>query len=460
MRYKKGKRGKGKKFGKEYIVPYIPNYDSPNTEEIDDNLVTPEADESNVASEQDHEDFQVDNAVAGEEIVELDLDDGDAGEETVESDLDNVDVSEEIVESDLDGGDVSEETVESDLDSGDVREEIVESDVENCVANRADKRKEKKKEKKKEKEKKKGKRADDTLIFDGPICVEEAEGPVDSEGVVIYIRGQNEVQEDDSQPIASEPDIPDEGLLKKGLKYRRARKVRKNKNYTLRIFVGILCIAGVYLLLTSKLFNIEEIDVVNNEYYTPEQVIEMAGVETNTNMFKTRMTPIEKALEKDSYIKNAQIKRKPFNKIEIILEEREEKYCILSEEKYIIADYEGIVLSIVEELPPLTVIDSLGVKEAEIGHEIKTESNLIFSEIISFLIAVEDNDLYFKQIEASDVMAKAYMTDIFLCKGAIKNMEKDMPQIKKVIHDLSEKQIGRGTIIVTGNGSCTFNPQI
>lgn len=264
-----------------------------------------------------------------------------------------------------------------------------------------------------------------------------------------------------SADAVNDGDADDESETgRQGLVHRRSKKVRKKKNYALRILLCLLGIAAVYLILTSKLFEIREIEVTNNNHYSAEQVIEMSGVETETNMFKTRMGRIEKKLEKDSYIENANIKRKPFHKVEIVLEEREENYCILSDNKYIIANYEGIVLSIVDEPPPLTVIRDIKVREAEIGGQLKTDSSLVFSEVISFLQTASENDMFFMEIVASDVIVKAYLNDIFLCKGTIKDMEKDIAQIKRVIHDLKEKQIARGTIIVTGNGSCTFNPEI
>ena len=408
MRYKKEKKRKGKEKGKEYLIPDTTYYDSPMEEEMDDNFSMQEIDEYDRFTEDD-------KLAASERFMEDDI----------YPDDERFTDSERFTEDDIYPPD--------EINGYDEQINL-----------------------------------EHTMVFDGAIVVDEAQGPVDAEGVVINERDGNNSGEPtndanadlgNSEEGLNNPNAANEIGIN-ALEERRSKKTRKRKNYTLRILVGMVCIAGVYLLLTSKLFNIEDISVVNNNHYTAEQIVEMSGIQTETNMFETRMTPIEKTLENDSYIKNATIKRKPFHKVEIILEEREEKYCILSEEKYVIADFEGVVLSITDEMPPLTVIDNLKIKEAEIGSVIKTESNLVFSEIISFLIEVEKNDMYFKQIEASDVTVKAYLTDIFLCKGSIKNLENDISQVKRVIHDLGEKQIGRGTIIVTGNGSCTYNPEI
>ena len=240
----------------------------------------------------------------------------------------------------------------------------------------------------------------------------------------------------------------------------RVKKVRKKKHYFLRFLLFVAIVVGLYYLLTSDLFEIREIEVMDNKHFNTQEVVKLSGIKTGTNMFKLKSTEIEEKLEKNAYIKSADIVRKPMHKLEIKVEERSEDFCVLSNEKYIVMDYDGVVLYISEEAPTMTVVKNMEVTDAKLGQELAVKNSYILTDTISFLKKVDESELFFKDIETTDLGVKAYMNEIFLCKGSFKDMEENIGNIKRVIHDLGKEKIGRGSIIVSGNGTFTFTPEI
>ena len=65
----------------------------------------------------------------------------------------------------------------------------------------------------------------------------------------------------------------------------REKKVRKKKHYLLRFLIVIGVIAAVVVFITSSYFDIKKIEVTGNEYYSDEEVINMANATTGKNIF-------------------------------------------------------------------------------------------------------------------------------------------------------------------------------
>ena len=66
---------------------------------------------------------------------------------------------------------------------------------------------------------------------------------------------------------------------------KRNRKKRRKKRLGLWILIIIAVIVLAVLFGRSSYFNIDEIQVKGNHYYTDEQLISMAGAQTGINTF-------------------------------------------------------------------------------------------------------------------------------------------------------------------------------
>jgi cell division protein FtsQ len=253
-------------------------------------------------------------------------------------------------------------------------------------------------------------------------------------------------------------DYADDAVTGEVLVVGRKRKKRKKKHYFLKFLLIVALAVGSYFLITSDLFNIRVIEVAGNAHYTREQIAEMSGVRTGENMFEADMGKAEDRLLGDPYIKTAQIHRKPFHRIVIDVEERAERFILKYGEKYAVADFDGMVLRVTNEPPPLTIVEDLKITKAKQGEALIVTENGLLSDTIKFLQTVEKNDMFFKRVIASDIVARAYIYDGLMCRGTYRNIANNIDSLKQVIVDLQQQNVERGTIIVNGNGTCTFTP--
>lgn len=239
----------------------------------------------------------------------------------------------------------------------------------------------------------------------------------------------------------------------------RRRKKRRKKRFFLKLLLTIAILVGAYFLATSDLFAIKHVQIEDNSYYTKEQVQEMSGITFGHNLFKTHMGTVQKQLEKDPYIESVKVTRKLPGTVVITVKERQECFVVKQGAQFAILDWNGMVLRIAEEAPALTIVENLTVTAAKPGAALKVTENGLLNETIEFLKGVEESGLYFKRVIASNIAVRAYIYDSFICKGTYKNIREGMAQLKVVIADLQAQGIERGTVIVSGNGTCTFTPE-
>ncbi|MDR0357706.1 MAG: FtsQ-type POTRA domain-containing protein [Clostridiales Family XIII bacterium] len=239
----------------------------------------------------------------------------------------------------------------------------------------------------------------------------------------------------------------------------RKRKKRKKKHYLLKFLLVAAVGVGAYFLMMSDLFSIRAVEVAGNEHYTKERIAEMSGLRIGENMFKIDMGKVEDRLAKDPYIQIAKVERKPFHGVLIDVEERAEKFMIKNGEKYAIVDYDGMVLREADEPPPLPLIENFKITKAEPGKALVVTENALLMDTIRFLGKAEKSDLFFMRVVASDISVKAFIYEGLICKGSYKNIESNIESLKKVIADLQQQNVERGTIIISGNDACTFTPE-
>ena len=236
------------------------------------------------------------------------------------------------------------------------------------------------------------------------------------------------------------------------------KKKRKKKNYLLRLFFIICFSVLMYLFLSSSIFDIQQITVENNSYFTTEQVINIAGAKTGGNIFATSTGKMKDNLLLDPYIKNAKVSRRLPNKININVEERVESAYLTYRADFIIIDDEGIVLRQAAIEPKLTSIEGVTIKNIKLGKPIEVEENAMMSETINLLKKMKEQQVFFKKIKVSSVVVKAYIYDSLICQATPEILSNSMAQLNQVIADLYKKGIERGLITMGDDGYFSFSP--
>ena len=229
----------------------------------------------------------------------------------------------------------------------------------------------------------------------------------------------------------------------------------------LRFLLFLSLCVGLYFFLTSDFFDVKKLTVEKNHYFTAEQLIDLAKAKTGGNLFSQPVGEMEERMLKDPYVKSVSVSRKLPNELMITVTEREEYAAVPYGKKYLVIDKEGMILREAESLPPLPLLSGLTLSNIRIGTPLRVEENSLLTGTLEMLEMMEKNEIYFKKIEISSVVIKAYIYDGLLCEGTPENIMKNMDEIKQVLYDLYKKGTERGVIKVYGDDKdCAFSPVI
>jgi cell division protein FtsQ len=238
----------------------------------------------------------------------------------------------------------------------------------------------------------------------------------------------------------------------------RKKKKRKKKRYLLKMTICAALAAGVYMLMTSALFDIQAISVENNEHYTSAQIIDMSGVHVGDNAFQVSMGDVKRRLVQDPYIRGVKTRRQLPSTLVIHVSEREEAAFLRHGGQFVIIDEDGLALSVVGVEPLLTELASLTVTGAEAGQAVAVEQNAAFADTLSLMKEAKKNELYFKKINISNIIIRAYVYDHLICEGAPAYFFENMTSLKNVLMDIEAKGLKRGTVKLGGDGYIAFQP--
>ena len=125
-----------------------------------------------------------------------------------------------------------------------------------------------------------------------------------------------------------------------------------------------------------------------------------------------------------------------------------------------IIDASGTVLDIAEKAPKLTLLEGLTVTEAEPGNGVTVKEDKVLQQELKILKEMTKADLYFKKIQLSGILVKAYVNDKLICSGKTTNLMKGMEEgnLKAVLYDLVVKRkIKKGVINIGDDQYYSFN---
>ena len=248
---------------------------------------------------------------------------------------------------------------------------------------------------------------------------------------------------------------------KKRLSRQRAKE--KGKRTAVRVFLFLVLVALLFLFLKSSFFDIKEIKVEGSSYYTENEVISMSGAELGRNIiFDHGKGEIEEALAGNPYFKDVDVARKLPSTLIISVDERVQTAAVIFGGSYIVIDDEGIVLRKTDVDPKVTLLTGLTISKMTVGENLDAEEKENLATTLRILNAMKDGDMYFKKIDVSKVVIKAYVYDNLIVKGTpseiLDAIEKG--ELQKVVYNLYEDGVERGTIKVGGSSYISFTPEL
>ena len=241
----------------------------------------------------------------------------------------------------------------------------------------------------------------------------------------------------------------------------RERKVRKKKHYLLRFLVFVLVVAGILTFISSDFFALKSVKVTGGSFYNEEQIINLSQVKKNENIFwGESVRNIPETLMKNPYFREVKVSRSLPDKIVIKVDERKQFAAVAYGEEFVVIDAEGIVLRVSEENPKLTTLNGLTISRMTKGEKLEAEEKSALELTLQMLQTMDSGDIFFKKIDFSKVIIKAYINDNFIVKGTpkqiIASIEKG--ELQKVVNNLIKQDTTRGTISMGDHNYMSFSP--
>lgn len=246
----------------------------------------------------------------------------------------------------------------------------------------------------------------------------------------------------------------------KKLEKRRKRQRSRRKRTLIAAAVIIAVLLSGYLLLSSSLFTISEIEVKNNVMKTDKELISESGVKVGDNIFSHTGHSVKKAImAKNKYISNVTVSRRLPNEYIIIVMEHVPTAAIQYKGKYLILDEKGRVIGKEDTQITATEINGIKIKSYEQGSVPKTNADDELTNMMDLINKVNASGLFFKKLEVmSSLTVHGYVTDTLICSGAPDDITADLEGLKAVIYDLGQKGYTAGTINIGSDGYATFSP--
>lgn len=242
----------------------------------------------------------------------------------------------------------------------------------------------------------------------------------------------------------------------------RTKKKRKKKNYLLRFLIIVLVIGGSIAFSFSDFFLIENVTVDGNHYYSDEEVMRMAGADKGIHLlWDVDKSEYEEALLESPYFVEVKAKRKLAKTLHFDVVERGQIAAVVYGEDYIVIDKEGTILRKTDVDPKLTLLTGLTVSKLSTGSSLEAEEEVILETTLKMLDTMEDGDIFFKKIDVSKVIIKAYIYDTLIVKGTPKQMTKaiESGDLQKVVNNLLKNDTTRGTISLGNQNYMSFSPE-
>jgi len=195
-------------------------------------------------------------------------------------------------------------------------------------------------------------------------------------------------------------------IQKKEEQRRLKRKKRISVIIRIIILLGII-VGSCAFAVTSPIFNIEKIEISNNNIVSNEEIISLSELKTGENIFKFSKNNVKEKIKENAYIEDLQIHRKMPNTIQINIEEREPKYSVEFMGKYAYINKQGYILEISEDNKGLVIIQGISTNEEEIkpNQRLNTDDLMALEDIIKIMNVAKDNNLETK-ITSIDIISK------------------------------------------------------
>ena len=249
--------------------------------------------------------------------------------------------------------------------------------------------------------------------------------------------------------------------LSKQQRAKIKRKKRIKKMITCVMLIAIMIGGGAFAFI-SPIFNIKEIQVLDNEQVSKETIESLSGLHEGENIFRFLKINVKQAIKKEAYIEDVEIKRKLPTTVEIKVKERKSSFSIAFLNSYAVINNQGYILEMTEQNKGLPIIKGINTDEGQIstGNRLNNEDLSKLETAIKIINTFKDNNLdgQVTSIDLTDeneckVEMEQEQKTIYL--GDKTNLSNKIIYVQAIINETKNK---KGEIFVNGDLNNKFKP--
>ena len=179
----------------------------------------------------------------------------------------------------------------------------------------------------------------------------------------------------------------------KKIKNNKKKSKKSNKIKILIIFVFIIILT--VLFFSSNIFNIQTIEVEENNRISDDKIISLSTIELYTNIFKFNKKDVIKNIKENAYIEDVRIQRTLPSTVKITVEEREPKYMLQFADSFVYINNQGYMLEISNEKLdiPILVGFTTDLSNIKAGNRINVNDLKKMEMVIKIYETAKSNDL-------------------------------------------------------------------
>lgn len=193
-----------------------------------------------------------------------------------------------------------------------------------------------------------------------------------------------------------------QGKIKKNTKKINKKIVKKTTRKS-RIIKGIIkwtillsaLIASVIYFMMTPLFNILEVEVVNNEKIPSDTIISLSKIVLGENIYKISSKRVKQNIKQNPYIENVEVNRRLPNKIVLTVKERKVTYMLEYANSYAYINNQGYILEISEERIETPIIIGYNTPQEQIkeGNRLCSEDLEKLETVLKIMESANSNEL-------------------------------------------------------------------
>lgn len=186
-------------------------------------------------------------------------------------------------------------------------------------------------------------------------------------------------------------------------KKRTKKKVAKKTTKKARIIKGIIkwtillsaLIASFIYFMSSPLFNLASIEVVNNEKISTDTIKSLSELKIGENIYNFSSKKVEQNIKQNAYIEKAEISRKLPNKVILTVKERQVTYQLEYANSYAYINNQGYILEISEQKEEVPIITGYTTEQNEIeaGNRLNSEDLEKLETVLKIMKSATLNDV-------------------------------------------------------------------